>query len=199
MQPGAIASPSTIIARVLAISRTGSRVVAEGDRVCWRRALAPPLSSSAARREDRRSGAGGMETVVLASHKVGNKHTSVEVGKLHTSSNEDAKEELISPKHVDQDDQIGTLARREQLAFAAKVRAARAALGWTQSELGSRVPLTQTSIYKMEQGTHGIRRSTVEKVEQVLKAEGIEFEDLPGGGFKLVVPERILATLQRNR
>lgn len=136
---------------------------------------------------------------MLASHKVGNKHTSVEVGKLHTSSSQDAKEESISPKHVDQDDQIGTLARREQLAFAAKVRAARAALGWTQSELGSRVPLTQTSIYKMEQGTHGIRRSTVEKVEQVLKAEGIEFEDLPGGGFKLVVPERILATLQRNR
>ena len=37
------------------------------------------------------------------------------------------------------------------------------------------------------------RRSTVITVEQVLKAEGIEFEELPGGGFKLAVPEGILS------
>jgi hypothetical protein len=50
----------------------------------------------------------------------------------------------------------------------------------------------------MEQGMRDVRRSTVVKVEQVLKAEGIEFEELPGGGFKLVVPERILTALERN-
>jgi hypothetical protein len=47
----------------------------------------------------------------------------------------------------------------------------------------------------MEQGTHDLRRSTVLIVEQVLKAEGIEFEDVPGVGFKVVVPEHILSKL----
>jgi transcriptional regulator with XRE-family HTH domain len=84
------------------------------------------------------------------------------------------------------------------MVFAAKVRGARAILGWSQRELGRRVSVTQKSVYKMEQGTHGLRRSTVATVEQVLKAEGIEFEDLPGGGFKLVVAERILTGLERD-
>jgi hypothetical protein len=34
-------------------------------------------------------------------------------------------------------------------------------------------------------------------VEQVLKPEGIEFEELPGGGFKVVVPEVILSKHER--
>jgi len=49
----------------------------------------------------------------------------------------------------------------------------------------------------MEQGTHDLRRSTVVTVEQVLKAEGIEFEELAGGGFKVVVPDGILSKLER--
>jgi len=88
--------------------------------------------------------------------------------------------------------------RRERIIFAAKVRGARAVLGWSQRELGHRISLTQKSVYKMEQGTHGLRRSTVATVEQVLKAEGIEFEDLPGGGFRLVVPERMLTALEKK-
>jgi transcriptional regulator with XRE-family HTH domain len=83
------------------------------------------------------------------------------------------------------------------MVFAAKVRGARAILGWSQRELGRRVALTQKSVYKMEQGTHGLRRSTVATVEHVLKAEGIEFEDLPDGGFKVVVPEPVLAKHER--
>ncbi len=72
--------------------------------------------------------------------------------------------------------------RRERVTFAAKVRGARSVLGWSQRELGARVDL---------------RRTTVVMVEQVLKAEGIEFEELPGGGFKVVVPEGILSKLER--
>ena len=67
-----------------------------------------------------------------------------------------------------------------------------------QRELGARVSLTQKSIYRMELGTHDLRRSTVVMVEQVLKAEGVEFEDLPGGGFKVVVPEAVLAKQERT-
>jgi DNA-binding XRE family transcriptional regulator len=84
---------------------------------------------------------------------------------------------------------------RERIAFASRVRGARVILGWTQRELGRRVSLTQKSVNRMEQGTHDVRRSTVAIVEQVLKSEGIGFEDLPGGGFKIVVPEGILSRL----
>ena len=99
---------------------------------------------------------------------------------------------------ADQAEQVGAMLRRERVTFAAKVRGARAILGWSQRELGARVSMTQKSIYRMEQGTHDLRRSTVVIVEQVLKAEGIEFEQLPDGGFKVVVPEIILSNLERN-
>jgi transcriptional regulator with XRE-family HTH domain len=94
--------------------------------------------------------------------------------------------------------EVETALRRERIVFAAKIRGARAILGWTQRELGRHVSLTQKSVNRMEQGTHDVRRSTVAIVEQVLKAEGIEFEDLPDGGFKIVVPERILLKLDRS-
>jgi predicted transcriptional regulator len=90
---------------------------------------------------------------------------------------------------------LDTLVRIERLMFAAKVRAARAVLGWKQSELGKRAGLTQKSIHRIEQGTDDLRRSTVIIVEQVLKAEGIEFEETSGGGFKVVVAEGALSKL----
>jgi hypothetical protein len=57
--------------------------------------------------------------------------------------------------------------------------------------------MTQKSIYRMEQGTHDLRRSTIVIVEQVLKAEGIEFEETPGGGFRIVVNESAVSKLER--
>jgi ribosome-binding protein aMBF1 (putative translation factor) len=99
---------------------------------------------------------------------------------------------------ADHAEQVEVMLRRERVAFAAKIRGARAVLGWSQRELGERVSLTQKSVYRVEQGMHDLRRSTVVAVEQVLKAEGIGFEDLPSGGFKLVVPEAILSKLELN-
>ena len=92
-----------------------------------------------------------MDALVLGARKLVIKHTSGSQG-------------------VTSEGEIKALLRRERVAFAAKVRAARAALGWTQRELGSRVPLTQSSVYKMEQGTHDLRRSTVVRVEQRLES-----------------------------
>jgi transcriptional regulator with XRE-family HTH domain len=80
--------------------------------------------------------------------------------------------------------ELVTLERR---AFAAKVRIARAVLGWSQSELGLRVGLTQRAIHKLEQGETEPRRTTVHAMEQVWVLQGIEFEDLPGGGFRATV------------
>jgi hypothetical protein len=71
--------------------------------------------------------------------------------------------------------------------FAAKVRAARAILGWSQTELGRRAGLSQRSIYRLEMASVDIRRSTVVALETVFARAGIDFEPLAGGGFKVVV------------
>jgi ribosome-binding protein aMBF1 (putative translation factor) len=71
--------------------------------------------------------------------------------------------------------------------FAAKVRAGRAILGWSQTELGRRAGLSQRSIYRLEMAAVDIRRSTVVALETVFASAGIDFEPLAGGGFKVVV------------
>jgi DNA-binding XRE family transcriptional regulator len=84
------------------------------------------------------------------------------------------------------------LIRLERRAFAAKVRMARAVLGWSQSEFGAHVGLTQRAIHKLEQGNTEPRRATVHAIEEVWRDQGIEFEDLADGGFRVVVRSAVL-------
>jgi transcriptional regulator with XRE-family HTH domain len=84
------------------------------------------------------------------------------------------------------------LLRLERLAFAAKLRLGRAVLGWSQGELGARVGLTQRAIHKLEQGNTEPRRATVYAIEDIWRAEGIEFEELQGGGFRVTVRTGVL-------
>ena len=79
------------------------------------------------------------------------------------------------------------LVELERQAFAAKLRMARALLGWSQSEFGFRVGLTQRAIHKLEQGHTDPRRTTVRAIEEVWREQGIEFESLADGGFRLSV------------
>ncbi len=79
------------------------------------------------------------------------------------------------------------LIRLERRAFAAKLRMARAVLNWSQSELATRVGLTQRAIHKLEQGNTEPRRATVHVIEAVWREQGIEFEDLADGGFRISV------------
>ncbi|MBS0533451.1 MAG: helix-turn-helix transcriptional regulator [Proteobacteria bacterium] len=87
---------------------------------------------------------------------------------------------------VDQFDLVH-LMRMERMAFAAKVRLARAVAGLSQSDLAARVGMTQRSIHKLEQGGTEPRRSTVAAIEMLWREYGIEFEDLGDGGFRAVV------------
>jgi transcriptional regulator with XRE-family HTH domain len=82
---------------------------------------------------------------------------------------------------------MAELIRLECRAFAAKIRMARALLGWSQSELALRVGLTQRGIHKLEQGDTEPRRATVRAIEAVWHDEGIEFEDALDGGFRVTV------------
>ena len=69
---------------------------------------------------------------------------------------------------------------------------ARAVIGWSQSELAFRVGLTQRSIHKLEQGDTEPRRATVRAIELFWREQGIEFEDLADGGFRVLVRSRLL-------
>ena len=84
------------------------------------------------------------------------------------------------------------LIRLERRAFAAKMRAARAVLGWSQSELWLRVGMTQRAIHKLEQGETEPRRTTVHAIDSVWHEQGIEFEDLADGGFRVNVRAHVI-------
>ena len=75
----------------------------------------------------------------------------------------------------------------ERDVFAAKVRLARAVLGWSQSELGRRIGLTQRAIHKLEQGMTEPRRTTLSALEEVWREQKIEYEDLADGGFRVSI------------
>jgi transcriptional regulator with XRE-family HTH domain len=74
--------------------------------------------------------------------------------------------------------------------FAARVRAARAALNWTQSDLGRRAGITQRSINRLEQEKVDVRYSTVMAIERAFREAGISFLPNREGGFEMRV-ERV--------
>jgi ribosome-binding protein aMBF1 (putative translation factor) len=74
-----------------------------------------------------------------------------------------------------------------QSAFAAKVRAGRAVLGWSQSELARRVGLTQRAIHKLEKGNTEPRRKTIKVLEEIWREQNIQFNDRADGGFQIEV------------
>src|SRR4029077_16983859 len=78
---------------------------------------------------------------------------------------------------------LRALVQIERHAFAAKVRLVRAVLGWSQTELGRRIGLTQRAIHKLEQGETAPRRATLRALEELWRERKIEFEDLADGGF----------------
>lgn len=80
----------------------------------------------------------------------------------------------------------------DRAQLAAKVRAGRAILGWSQSELGERTGLSQRSINRLELGIVDVRRSTAFLIEAAFREFGIRFEDHPSG-FRVVVDQAPIA------
>ena len=78
------------------------------------------------------------------------------------------------------------------------MRAARAVLGWSQTELGSKAQVTQRAIYRLEKGAVKPRHLTKVRISEVLKQAGIEFTELPNGGFEMIVRSRsVIETPQK--
>jgi DNA-binding XRE family transcriptional regulator len=88
--------------------------------------------------------------------------------------------------------QVDNTLRLERAAFGAKVRASRALLMLSQDQLAARLGLTQKSVHRIEQGTVDPKLRTQVTVQQFWRDNGIGFEDLPDGGFRLVVKAQVL-------
>lgn len=80
----------------------------------------------------------------------------------------------------------------DPLLFAARMRAARAVLGWSQTELGKRAKVTQRAIYRLEKAAVRARHQTEVRINKVFKDAGVEFEELPNGGFEMSVPSQLV-------
>ena len=61
----------------------------------------------------------------------------------------------------------------------------RALIGWSQTELAQRVGLTQRCVHQLERGDTEPRRATVRVIELLWLEQGIQFEDLADGGFRV--------------
>jgi DNA-binding XRE family transcriptional regulator len=79
--------------------------------------------------------------------------------------------------------------------FAARVRAARAVLGWTQAELGAKAGITQRSINRVEHGDVDVRHSTALAIERVFRDAGISFSSSVDGQFEM----RVVGTWANGR
>ena len=90
--------------------------------------------------------------------------------------------------------------RVERTAFAAKLRAARAVLGLSQEQFAQHIGLTQKSVHRIEQGVVQPQLRTILKIEQFWRRQGIVFENLRNGGFRLVVEgaERLVHQEERR-
>src|SRR5260370_41946908 len=89
----------------------------------------------------------------------------------------------------------GNHQHRDRLLIAMAVRMARAALGWSQSELGQFLGMSQRAIHRIEQGHSEPTRTTLLAIETLLSKAGLKIEDRSDGGFNLILPGSVLGDL----
>ena len=94
----------------------------------------------------------------------------------HSPMNKHAKIDLPSRRVQD-----------ERQLFAAQIRAGRAVLGWSQTDLGERTGVTQRAIYRIEDGATRPRQLTRLRIEKAFGDAGVEFKRLQTGGFTMFV------------
>lgn len=83
--------------------------------------------------------------------------------------------------------------------FAAEVRAGRAVLGWSQTELARRTSVTQRAIFCIEQNIVQPRKQTEERIIEAFTDAGLRFDPLVSGGFKMTVPNKAIARPRSGR
>jgi predicted transcriptional regulator len=79
---------------------------------------------------------------------------------------------------------IEILSMRSRLITIRQVKAARALLGWSQSDLADNSGVSEPTIARLESadGDLGGRKETAEKIKTAIEKGGVEFIDENGGG-----------------
>ena len=68
-----------------------------------------------------------------------------------------------------------------RLIYAAKIRAARGLLDWSQGELAERAGMSKQSVTRIENGTMDPRFSTITALNEAIRSTGLEMgEDVDG-------------------
>jgi transcriptional regulator with XRE-family HTH domain len=80
----------------------------------------------------------------------------------------------------------------ERNQFAIRVRAVRAVLGWSQTELAKRSGLTQRSIHRIEQAAVDVRQSTQAAIDRVIQQTGVQFEQASGDTVMITIPGGVI-------
>jgi len=83
-----------------------------------------------------------------------------------------------------------------RLLFAGKVRASRAVLGRSQTELGRQAGITQRAVYCIENALTRPRKVTEQQIEASFAEAGLVFNFMFDGGFTMTVSEAIGASAQ---
>lgn len=79
----------------------------------------------------------------------------------------------------------GAAAYRAAMIDSAQIRAARALLGWKQTDLAERSGVSEISIKNIERGATDPRASTLRAIQSALEVGGVIFmerDQTPGGG-----------------
>jgi predicted transcriptional regulator len=76
--------------------------------------------------------------------------------------------------------------------FAARVRAGRAVLGWTQAALGKKTAITQRAVHRIEAGAVQSRTATMVRIDKTFNEAGLKFQ-IQDDGFIMTVPLRVLS------
>lgn len=87
----------------------------------------------------------------------------------------------------------------QEARIISAIRAARAALSWTQPDLAKASGVALVTIARMEAGLMSPRLSTLVKLKAAIEEAGIRIaDDNPVGGYSLMVEERGVVELARR-
>ena len=73
------------------------------------------------------------------------------------------------------------------IIFAAKIRAARGLLNWSQGELAERAGVSKQSVTRIENGTMDARFSTMTALNEAIRSAGVEMAEDVNGTVRLSI------------
>ena len=80
------------------------------------------------------------------------------------------------------------------IIFAAKIRASRGLLNWSQGELAERAGVSKQSVTRIEAGTMDPRFSTMTALNEAIRSTGVEMDEDGSGTVMITISRQKLLT-----